>query len=121
MIAEELGIKRATAASYFNVIAREDGTERDERTGRTRISRGDFERRLCEARAMEGRDADRRPAELMTAQMLADELGLPKRIAATIFQLATRENGAVRLAGFRRTFARRADVEHLLEGSGALG
>jgi hypothetical protein len=69
---------------------------------------------------MEGRGADRRPAQLMTAQMLADELGLPKSIGETIFKLALRKRGPVRLPGFRRTFARRADVERLLEGSGAL-
>jgi hypothetical protein len=36
MIAEELGLNRITAASYFNVIGREDGIERDQRTGRAR-------------------------------------------------------------------------------------
>jgi hypothetical protein len=120
MIAEELGLNPTTAASYFKVIAREDGIERDQRTGRARIWRSDFERRLREAGGMEGRGADRRPAHLMTSQMLADELGLPKSLAAAIFQLTTHKNGAVHLTGFRRTFARRADVERLLEGSGAL-
>jgi hypothetical protein len=120
MIAEELGLNRITAASYFNVIAREDGIERDHRTARARIRRGDFERRLREAGGMEGSGANRRPAHLMTAQMLADELGLPKRIAATIFELVSRENGAVRLSGFRRTFVRRSDVEKLLGPAGAL-
>jgi hypothetical protein len=101
------------------VIAREDGIERDRRTGQAGIWHGDLGRRLREAGAMEGRGANRRPAQLMTEQMLADELGLPKSLAATIFQLAKR--GPVHLAGFRRTFARRADVERFLEGSGALG
>ena len=120
MIAQELGINETTATGYFRVIAREYGTERDKRTGHARIWRGDFERRLREAGAMEGRGADRHPVQLMTAQMLASELGLPKPIATTIFKLAVRKKGPVLLPGFRRTFARRADVERLLEGSGAL-
>ena len=69
---------------------------------------------------MEARGANRRPAQLMTGQMLADELGLPESLAATIFQLAIRKRGPVHLAGFRRTLARCADVERFLEGSGAL-
>lgn len=120
MIAQELGINETTATGYFRVIAREDGIEHDKRTGRARIWRGDFERRLREARLMEGRGEERRPVQLMTMQMLADELGLPKTITATIFKLAIRKRGPVRLPGFRRTFARRTDVERLLEGSGAL-
>jgi hypothetical protein len=120
MIAQELGINETTAQGYLRVIAREDGIERDKRTGHARIWRGDFERRLREARLMEGRGEERRPVQLMTAQMLTHELGLPKSIAATIFKLAIRKRGPVHLPGFRRTFARRGDVERVLEGSGAL-
>lgn len=120
MIAMELGLNETTARGYFRVIAREDGIERDKRTGHARIWRGDFERRLREAGAMEGRGADRQPAHLMTAQMLAAELGLPKPLGATIFKLVLSKRGPVRLPGFRRTLARREDVERLLEASGAL-
>lgn len=120
MIAEELGLSETTARGYFRVIAREDGIERDRRTGHARIWRGDFERRLREARAMEGRGAERRPVQLMTAQMLARELGLSKPLASTIFALVARKNGTMQLAGFRRTFVRRSDVEKLLEPAGAL-
>jgi hypothetical protein len=120
MIVQELGINETTAMGYFRVIAREDGIERDRRTGHVRIWRGGFERRLREAGAMEGRGADRRPAQLMTAQMLAAELGLPKTIGETIFTLALRKRGPVYLPGFRRTFVRRNDVERLLEAAGAL-
>lgn len=69
---------------------------------------------------MQGRGADRHPVHLMTAQMLADELGLAKNIGATIFKLALRRRDPVYLPGFRRTFVRRSDVERLLEPAGAL-
>jgi hypothetical protein len=120
MLAEELGLNLTTASSYFNVIAREDGIERERCTGQARIWRGDFERRLRESGVAMGRGYERSPVMLMTAQMLADELGLPKSVAATIFELVVRKNGAVHLTGFRRTFVRRSDVERLLEAAGAL-
>ena len=119
-IAAELGISETAARGYFRVIAREDGIERDKRTGHARIWRGDFERRLREARLKEGRGEERRPVHLMTSQMLAEELGLPQGLAATIFKVAASKRGTVQLPGFRRTFVRRADVETLLEPAGAL-
>lgn len=62
----------------------------------------------------------RQPVELMTKHQIMEEYGLENVTAESLLRVIAREDGLVRFEGFRRVFARRADVERRLQASGGI-
>ena len=58
--------------------------------------------------------------KLMTASMVADELGIPDSTARTVTDRIGWKYGEVHIKGLRRSFIRRCDLERELERVGAL-
>jgi hypothetical protein len=58
--------------------------------------------------------------KLMTATMVADELGLPHSTARSLTDRISWKYGEVRIKGLRRNFIRRHDLERELEQVGAI-
>jgi hypothetical protein len=59
-------------------------------------------------------------AKLMTATMIADELGIPRSTAESVMWHIEWKYGLVRIKGLRRNFVRRADLERELERARAM-
>lgn len=58
------------------------------------------------------------PEQLMTVRQIAEERGLPLVTAESLARVIAREDGVVRLPGFRRVFFRRADVDRRFQDGG---